>query len=428
MRTPPRLATAALLLALAGCCDDGRVSLDTRSLLTLITTTPVAAERTPDEKFTLKLAATTDAIVVTSAQLDAIGRRYDEEKTASFAEGRYPLSLETLALAEIKDKGGMPLIPASALATMRGALVNGFGSPGLPASVGADFLDPERLARGRGHYARNCVHCHGYFGQGDGPTAPFLYPRPRDFSRKGILKFTSTSGEDRYPNIKEDIARTIRDGIQSSAMPAFGYPWGPPSMHHSQHGSATPDQGVEDVAEYVALLLMRGRLEEQLASAWLREQDFGDVSEATKSLIADWKKAQAPAARFQPPAAKPPFTDALLKQGRDIFLSAKAQCSACHGTDGKGEGQSMKDEKNKRDDWGNEIQARDLTRGVYRGGRRPVGLYRRVHVGIKGTPMPGFGGVLKPDEVWAVVEYTRSLALDRESNAVAASTTPEHSK
>ena len=41
-------------------------------------------------------------------------------------------------------------------------------------------------------YRKNCLHCHGVSGAGDGPTAPFLYPLPRDY-RKGIFKFTSTA-------------------------------------------------------------------------------------------------------------------------------------------------------------------------------------------------------------------------------------------
>ncbi|MBV8313662.1 MAG: cytochrome c, partial [Planctomycetaceae bacterium] len=40
-------------------------------------------------------------------------------------------------------------------------------------------------------YRRHCLHCHGVSGAGDGPTAEFLYPRPRDY-RKGLFKFTST--------------------------------------------------------------------------------------------------------------------------------------------------------------------------------------------------------------------------------------------
>ena len=48
-----------------------------------------------------------------------------------------------------------------------------------------------RQAGGYALYRLHCLHCHGVSGAGDGPTAPFLYPRPRDY-RKGLFKFTST--------------------------------------------------------------------------------------------------------------------------------------------------------------------------------------------------------------------------------------------
>lgn len=67
------------------------------------------------------------------------------------------------------------------------------------------------------------------------------------------------------------------------------------------------------------------------------------------------------------------------------------------------------------DVWGNPQQPRDLTRGVYRGGRRPLDLYRRIHAGIKGTQMAGFGTALKDDQIWDVVNYVTSLPY--ESNA-----------
>jgi mono/diheme cytochrome c family protein len=57
------------------------------------------------------------------------------------------------------------------------------------------------------------------------------------------------------------------------------------------------------------------------------------------------------------------------------------------------------------DDWKHKIKPRDLTKGLYRGGRRPVDLYRRISAGIKGTPMPAFGTVLKDEEIWDLVNY-----------------------
>ena len=65
------------------------------------------------------------------------------------------------------------------------------------------------------------------------------------------------------------------------------------------------------------------------------------------------------------------------------------------------------------DTWGNPLQPRNLTLGQYRGGRRPVDVFRRIYAGIKGTPMPGFGRTaLKDEEIWDVVNYVMSLQYE----------------
>ena len=61
------------------------------------------------------------------------------------------------------------------------------------------------------------------------------------------------------------------------------------------------------------------------------------------------------------------------------------------------------------DEWGNPLKPRNLTLGQYRGGRRPIDLFRRMYAGIKGTPMPKFGGALKDAEIWDIVNYVMSL-------------------
>ena len=56
-----------------------------------------------------------------------------------------------------------------------------------------------------------------------------------------------------------------------------------------------------------------------------------------------------------------------------------------------------------------ELNPRNLRLGIYRGGRRPVDLYRRIFIGIKGAKMPAVGGTLKSEEIWQLVDYVRSL-------------------
>ena len=60
--------------------------------------------------------------------------------------------------------------------------------------------------------------------------------------------------------------------------------------------------------------------------------------------------------------------------------------------------------------WGFPAKPRDLRQGQWFGGDEPEDLYRRIHAGIKGTPMPAMGEVLTSDEIWDLVAYVESLA------------------
>jgi hypothetical protein len=62
---------------------------------------------------------------------------------------------------------------------------------------------------------------------------------------------------------------------------------------------------------------------------------------------------------------------------------------------------------------------RNLRKGIYRGGRRRIDLFSRVHQGIAGTPMPGVGaagpgaqGTLSEQEIWNIVDYVLSLPYE----------------
>lgn len=71
---------------------------------------------------------------------------------------------------------------------------------------------PELVARGQGVYQANCVACHGASGQGDGPAASALSPKPRNF--------TSAEGwkNGRAP---AQIFKTLNEGIPGSSMASF---------------------------------------------------------------------------------------------------------------------------------------------------------------------------------------------------------------
>ena len=115
-------------------------------------------------------------------------------------------------------------------------------------SYGKDDFDFERhLKHGQQIYMKRCVQCHGVNGDGNGPVAKHLYPRPRNYT-KGIFKFTSTP----YGNKprKEDLIAVVRRGVTGTSMPRF---------------NRISDKEVDAVVDYVMVLAQRGELEYQLA-------------------------------------------------------------------------------------------------------------------------------------------------------------------
>src|SRR5215831_9353116 len=71
---------------------------------------------------------------------------------------------------------------------------------------------------GKALYRRYCIYCHGEFGNGQGENAPWLDPKPRDFT-KGTFKCRSTPSGN-LP-LDSDLYDSITRGFHDSAMP----PW-----------------------------------------------------------------------------------------------------------------------------------------------------------------------------------------------------------
>ena len=91
-------------------------------------------------------------------------------------------------------------------------------------------------------YRQQCLHCHGNEGGGNGPTADFLEPRPRDY-RLGMFKWTAV---DRNEPRREDILNILQQGAKGSAMPSF---------KRFSRGE------LEGLIDYVRLLAIRGEVE-----------------------------------------------------------------------------------------------------------------------------------------------------------------------
>lgn len=248
------------------------------------------------------------------------------------------------------------------------------------------------LSRGQAVYQERCVQCHGASGDGEGDSAKYMYPKPRDY-RKGIFKFAATPYG--YRPMREDLLRTVRMGIRGTSMPSF---------------ALLPDEEQQAVVDYVIMLARRGELEQQLID--LAESDDEIDPELVKSdlvptVITRWSEAEEN--EVLPVSPQPRFTTEHVERGKQAFLTRG--CSKCHGEDGRG--QTADNRGN--DIWGNPARAADLTSGMLHGGNRPLDVYRRIYNGVNGTPMPSFANALKdePETVWDLVAYVLSVSNER---------------
>lgn len=269
------------------------------------------------------------------------------------------------------------------------------GTPAAPLMLGSERNDDETFRRHLQHgaavYEQRCLACHGVTGDGNGPAAAFLQPRPRDY-RRGIFKFTSTPYGAK-PR-REDIERTIRRGITGTSMPSF---------------ALLSDEDVQAVVDYVLALAMRGELEILLASTAESEDELDPdmVDELVSSAPELWQAAAG--AIVLPEVRMPVFSEETVAAGKEAFLTKG--CSKCHGEDGRGLTQGNVG----TDAWGFSTRAADLTSGMLRGGRRPLDIYRRISSGINGTPMPSFHDALanEPETIWNLAHYVLSVSNRR---------------
>jgi mono/diheme cytochrome c family protein len=335
------------------------------------------------------------------------------------------------------------------LINIAGVLEALFGTPDHPfvleeaTGLRADLLQaaagPVRVdntGEQRGLYRRHCVHCHGITGDGMGPTAAFLRPYPRDY-RQGKFKFKSTTMAAKptshdtpallagtKEDVPSDLKRTLLEGIPGTSMPSF---------------RTLPNEDLDALIEYVKYLSIRGQMEEAL----MREVSGlieGENLEYTKEYLVDellagiadpWKEASSHI--IAPPAEPKGDLTESIAAGRILFYSKKANCVSCHGTEALGDGQIQIDVWNEFKALGEKQHAallemgailpkqmlppRNLRQGVFRGGGRPLDVYRRVAAGIPGAKMQAFSGTLTPEEIWHLVHFVRNLPYEPASRS-----------
>ncbi|MBI4590262.1 MAG: c-type cytochrome [Candidatus Rokubacteria bacterium] len=231
-----------------------------------------------------------------------------------------------------------------------------------PSAAWAQGRSPdtaENVERGKRIYVKRCEVCHGEKGDGQGPVAPYLNPRPRDLVAGSYKLRTTQSGE---PPTDEDLFRVVTRGVPGTAM-----------------------------------------------SGWttLSEEDRWLVIGYIKQFSGDAFKEKGTVIK---PARDVAASPESIAKGKALYQ--KAKCWECHGQAGRGDGPAAPTLK---DDAGDFIQVGDLTKGWrMKGGRETRDLFLRFSTGLDGTPMPSYADSFSEEDRWALAHYVRSLQTREE--------------
>jgi DMSO reductase family type II enzyme heme b subunit len=209
-------------------------------------------------------------------------------------------------------------------------------------------------AAGKAVYERKCAGCHGDKGDGKGPAAELLAPKPRDFTA-GLYKIRTTANK---APTDQDLFRIITDGMPGTSMP----PW-----------------------------------------AVLSEKDRWNLVAYVKAFAADKFKDAPKKVELPKDVAS---SAESIKRGKEMFEAI--ECHKCHGTEGRADGPSRAELK---DEWGHPIPPANLTkRWTFRGGSGRTEIATRLANGVLGTPMPAFlDSVEKPEDIWHLTNFILSL-------------------
>lgn len=251
-----------------------------------------------------------------------------------------------------------------------------------------ELFDHRRVMAGRSVYIAQCAGCHGLEGDGAGPAARHLKPRPRNLLT-GLFKFKTTEAGARPK--RTDLFDTVTRGLVGSAMPDF---------------RLLAEEKRWDVVEYVRYLAIRGEFQKTMLDIAWQDEELPDPAEVFEIVERRWQTEGM--GRVYPTAAEPDFDEASVERGRELFNSAAgASCYSCHGAAGLGDGPSA---GAFNDGWGYPIRPRDLTTGLFRAGDDGEALWRLIDEGIAGTPMPGASGTVSGEDIWHIVHFVQDLA------------------
>ena len=228
-------------------------------------------------------------------------------------------------------------------------------NPTIPASSTEPTLD-----RGKQVYAQKCSVCHGDSGKGDGPSADYSSPRPRNFTKSHIKIRSTPFGK--IPTDR-DIFDIISTGLPATTMPGWAH---------------------------------------------LPAQDRWSLVLFIKSLGKKYKKF-VDKGKVHKPIVVPdplPFTLESLASGKELFAQ---NCSGCHGLKGRSDGPSTIKVVDIASD---AIWPRNLGKPwTFRRGASRKELFLTLRTGLSTTAMPQFSTrIFNDQQIWDIVHYVQILS------------------
>lgn len=231
-------------------------------------------------------------------------------------------------------------------------------------------------------YATHCAACHGVDGEGDGRAARHVFPRPRDLRAESMRLVSTVNG---VPTL-DDIRHIIRDGIPGTSMAPMEY---------------LTDEQVNQLAQVVQRMRREGIRRQYLAMlrADMPHLDPEDEQEAEEVAILRTRPGDV---AVIPPIGTPHETS--VARGRELYV--QQACHTCHGMTGEGD-----ENMPLFDDAGRPAFPRDLVHDRFKGGNDGPAIYRRILLGMPGTPHPA-NVSLSSQEMIDLVQFCLSLGQE----------------
>lgn len=246
----------------------------------------------------------------------------------------------------------------------------------------AAHATPAEANRAGKLFAQHCAACHGETGDGQGPAAKFLEPKPRNLrdSRYRMISSATTPAAS-----LPDVLAVLKRGMPGSSMPSWAH---------------LPE--VDRLLLVGQVLQFRKDGARDKAIAAIKEEGDDVTEQAINDYVAKLPINPGPPLQVADlgKPTRPQFARQIAR-GKEVFAKA---CASCHGKTGKGDGvEKMLTTE------GYLQRPRDLTLGIYKGDDDPVSVYRRIRLGLPGSSMPS-NNVLTHEEIADVTHFVLSLS------------------